>query len=300
MDRSPPFGPVPEVHRSPLGLWSLARWRPPDLAPHVEEIWFFEGTMALRRERHYPHGQLDLILHLGPRYRRISGAEPGRFSRAPASGLFLRPDVIEAPEGRSAALGIRLHPSGAARVFGMPLEALAGRDVELADLLSPSEVEALLERCADTASPVQRIRVAADWLRGRILSGRPLPRPIEAAVAELQRSGGRAPLRALAEAGPWSRSRFSVRFREEVGVPPGTFARILRFHRAMTEMGSGGPEGSGRRRGVGSLLSRVAHQGGFADQAHFTREFRSFAEMTPTEWLARVRFPETTSTAERG
>jgi AraC-like DNA-binding protein len=254
--------------------------------------------MALQRERHYPHGQLDLVVHLGPRYRRISGAEPGRFSRASASGLFIRPDVIEAPAGRSAALGIRLHPSGAARVFGMPLEALAGRDADLADLRSPIEVEELLERCAETSSPVERIQVATAWVRRRIRSGRPLPPAIERAVAEVRRSGGRAPVGALAQAGPWSRSRFSVRFREEVGVPPKTFARILRFHRAMAGIECALAKGEGK--GPGSLLSRVAHEGGFADQAHFTREFRSFAGMTPTGWLERVRFPETTSTTEPG
>jgi len=254
--------------------------------------------MALQRERHYPNGQLDLVVHLGPRYRRIAGAEPGRFSRASASGLFVRPDVIEAPQGRSAALGIRLHPSGAARVFGMPLEELAGRDADLADLHSPSEVEELLERCAETSSPVERIQVAAAWLRRRIRSGRPLPSAIERAVAELRRSGGRTSVGAMAQAGPWSRSRFSVRFREEVGVPPKTFARILRFHGAMAAMECGVVRGGGP--GHGSLLSRVAHQSGFSDQAHFTREFRSFAGMTPTGWLERVRFPETTSTAETG
>jgi len=306
MVRSSASGAGPEVLSSRLELWSLARWTPPDLAPHVEEIWVFEGMLALARERHYPHGQLDLVLHLGPRYRRIAGAEPGRFSRAAASGLFLRPDVIEAPNGRSAALGVRLHPSGAARVFGMPLEALAGRDADLADLLPPSEVEELLERCAEASSPVQRIRVAAAWLRRRIRSGRPLPGPIEASVTELRRSGGRTQVKALADAGPWSRTRFSVRFREEVGVPPKTFARILRFHRTLKAMGSAASVGSrvaagyGRSRGFGSLFSRLAHECGFADQAHFTREFRSFADMTPSEWLERARFPDTTSTAEPG
>ena len=298
MHLSSPSDLISEAHDSPLGRWSLTRWTPPDLADHVEEIWFFKGRTALQRERHYPHGQLDLVLHLGPRYRRISGAEPGRFSRASASGLFVRPDLIEAPEGGSAALGIRLHPTGAARVFGMPLEALAGRDANLADLRSSSEVEELLERCAASSSPVERIQVVTAWLRRRIRSGRPLPSAIERAVGELRRSEGRTSVGALAQAGPWSRSRFSVRFREEVGVPPKTFARILRFYHAMAAMERGAALGGGS--GPGSLLSRVAHQGGFADQAHFTREFRSFAGMTPTGWLERTRFPETTSTAEPG
>jgi AraC-like DNA-binding protein len=185
-------------------------------------------------------------------------------------------------------------------------EALAGRDADLGDLLPPSEVEELLERCAEASSPVQRIRVAAAWLRRRIRSGRPLPGPIEASVTELRRSGGRTQVKALADAGPWSRTRFSVRFREEVGVPPRTVARILRFHRTLKAMGSAASVGSrvaagyGRSRGFGSLFSRLAHECGFADQAHFTREFRRFADMTPSEWLERARFPDTTTTAEPG
>lgn len=177
-------------------------------------------------------------------------------------------------------------------MFGLPLEALAGRDADLADLLPRQEVEDLLERCAETPSPVRRIQVVTAWLGRRIQAGRALPLPIERAATELRRSRGRAPVGVLAQGGPWSRSRFSVRFREEVGVPPRTFARILRFHHAMAALESATGQGAG------SLLSQVAHRAGFADQTHFTREFRSFAEMTPTQWLRRIRFPETTSTAE--
>ena len=36
-------------------------------------------------------------------------------------------------------------------------------------------------------------------------------------------------------------------------------------------------------------LAQIAAEGGYADQAHLTREFRQMAGCTPTQWLAEER-----------
>lgn len=123
---SPPGAGSPEVgrHRSPLGSWTLARWTPPDLAGLVEGVWCFEGTLELLRERHFPLGTLELIVHLGPVYGHVEGTRVQPFPRSCFSGLLLGPDVIEAPPGSSSVLGIRLRPAGAYRLLQRPRRAL--------------------------------------------------------------------------------------------------------------------------------------------------------------------------------
>jgi AraC-like DNA-binding protein len=56
---------------SPLGAWTHAEARPARLAGVVESIWYFDGFVAERRERVFPSGVIELIVHLGERYELV-------------------------------------------------------------------------------------------------------------------------------------------------------------------------------------------------------------------------------------
>ena len=66
-------------------------------------------------------------------------------------------------------------------------------------------------------------------------------------------------------------------FEKHVGVAPKTFARIMRFQKAVREIGHSGDI---------DWLS-VGHDCGFYDQSHLSGEFRRFTGCTPSEYLRR-------------
>ncbi len=68
------------------------------------------------------------------------------------------------------------------------------------------------------------------------------------------------------------------RFRSEVGVSPKQAARIARFQAATRKL-LASPRVS---------LGRVAHECGYYDQAHFNREFRTLAGISPGQWRAQT------------
>jgi AraC-like DNA-binding protein len=275
-------------HDSALGRWLLARCSPARLAGLVDGIWYFEGTIAAAnlRERHFPSGRAELIVQLGPVYRQVNGERCEPFTPTCVSGLMLGPDLIEAPAEPSAVLGVRLSPVGAFTVLGRPLHELTGLTADLEDVVSSAAGE-LADRCDSAASPEARVREAIRWIEARM---RRNPRP-DPAVAwmtgELERRDGAVSIAELRERTGWSKSRLTTTFREQIGVPPKTFARILRFRKALEMVNR-----------EEQSLSEIAFAAGYYDQPHFNAEFKKHSGFAPTDYRSRLRYPDSVNLAE--
>lgn len=82
------------------------------------------------------------------------------------------------------------------------------------------------------------------------------------------------------------RAALAQRFSDAVGVTPKRFARIVRFHTALTLLGRPGS------------ISHAATDLGYYDLAHTHRDFAEFAGMTPGAFVAANRYPGSASLAE--
>jgi AraC-like DNA-binding protein len=116
-------------------------------------------------------------------------------------------------------------------------------------------------------------RVEAILSRAAERSRGPDPR-ISASVAAIAASGGAVAVDALSARCGLGARQLERLFREQVGLGPKRFARIVRFQAGL------------RLREGGASLSSAALTAGYADQAHFTREFRAIAGLTPSEHAA--------------
>ena len=94
------------------------------------------------------------------------------------------------------------------------------------------------------------------------------------AYERLRATHGRLRVRELAEELGWSRKRLADGFREQVGVPAKTVARILRFERAAALADSGGMS-----------WAEIAFACGYYDQSHLVNEFRTIAAQTPRDFV---------------
>lgn len=92
--------------------------------------------------------------------------------------------------------------------------------------------------------------------------------------------GGRLPVAEVARRIGWSPRHLEQRFRAETGLGPKEAARVVRFDRARRALASRVAAGRAPD------LAALAVAGGFADQAHLTREWRAFSGLPPTRWLA--------------
>lgn len=189
-------------------------------------------------------------------------------------GLHTEPARI-AHDGNQHGISVDLTPLGARALLGVPAAALAWWTASLDDVLGPS-YRSLADRLASCPTWAGRFAVL-DWaLLAGAASRRPSVPPAEVTEAFrlLQATGGRITVKEIAARVGWSRRHLAERFGREIGLSPKAAARVVRFDRARRMLQAGGHG-----------LAAVAATCGYADQAHFTREFRDLAGSTPTAWL---------------
>jgi AraC-like DNA-binding protein len=177
---------------------------------------------------------------------------------------------------RYVSIDLELTPLGAWSVLGLPLGELEGQTVRLEDAFGAAG-RRLVEQLQDTRDWDIRFDVVERFLLARADAG-PRPTPAVAwALSRLWRTGGRERIDALAVHLGCSRRYLHARFREQVGLPPKTVARLIRF-------------GAVRRRieRAPARWADVAYECGYADQSHLNRDFRDLAGTTPGDFLTRL------------
>lgn len=266
-----------------LGTWDQAVWAPPELSGIVRAMWYFEGKLTYPRERSFPPGAVDILVRMTGGLRKGEAPRADRIVRAEVVGQATRAIVLDAPDERSAVLGIRLHEAGAYALFGHPIHELTDHTVDLADLAAEAG-EVLAERCADATSAEQALKTAAAWVRDRTARPTRSEPAVTWAHGRILATGGRVPIAELRERIGMSKTRFTAAFREQVGVAPKVLARVTRFRRAL-ELVRGGQD----------RLTDIALSCGYYDQAHFSTEFRTMSGFTPGGFPAFRFFPASTN-----
>lgn len=270
---------------SHLGCWTVTEWRPPHIANVVEAMWHFDGVVEYPRERVFPSGMIELIVHLGERYREVEGDRTEIYPTTCITGMQLGPMVIEAPSCRNAVMGIRLHPAGAYALLGS-LAEVSGLSVDLQDMVGPAAAE-LAERCYGTTSPEERLRIAGRWIGERVERAPGADPAVSWMASQIRLREGSVSISELRERTGFSKTRLATVFRDQIGVTPKLYARIVRFRRVLDKL----------IRGAGPL-SDLALEAGYYDQPHLNADFRELSGFTPRELLAATRFPNTPSLAE--
>ncbi|MEL6234278.1 MAG: helix-turn-helix domain-containing protein [Pseudomonadota bacterium] len=218
-----------------------------------------------------------LIIAQGAPFRVALGDRPAERQLSFAAELVAAPVRVETT-GPVDCIQADLTPLGAARLFGGAMPDLSGAMVDLWDIW-PDAAAQLADWLWALPDAGARIALTERFLAARFLHAPAASPAITAAWHALSGSGGSLPVARLADQIGWSRTRLARRFRQEIGVPPKTAARLLRFARAMAL----GRTGLGR---TGLGWAEIAADAGFADQPHLVREFAALAGQSPTAWRA--------------
>jgi AraC-like DNA-binding protein len=250
----------------------------PPLASIIEAIWDWDmPAAAFRHERILPSPCTSLIINLLEDETRIYQDDENRCClRASGSvigGPFRHSLIIDTAE-QVRVMGLNFHPGGAHALLGLDADELTRRDINLEDMFGASARQ-LRQRLLETTLPLPRLALLERWLRQ--LSAAPRwDAEILHAVATLACVPEVPRISRLQRDSGYSAHRFAVLFRRHVGMTAKQYARLMRFS-AVVNMAYPEQQPDG---------SRIAVDGGYCDQAHLSHEFRRFAGITPTEFVA--------------
>jgi AraC-like DNA-binding protein len=265
-------------HESDRGTWELVRSLPaPRLRGYVVE---YEGyvergaTEGLLRQQ-VPTTLVPLILNFGSSWAAADEPDGRReLHDSFVAGLYDR-SMYVAASGPASCVQVNLTPLGAHMLLGVRMSELANRIVSVDDV-APT-VGSLVDRLEEHDSWQRRFELLDDVLARRLANAHIPPDDVAFAWAALERTDGRAPIGWICEQLGRSRRHLAARFREQIGLPPKTVARIMRFDRAVALIDGGG-----------ATLAEVAFECGYFDQAHMNRDFRQFAGTSPAAFAPRI------------
>lgn len=264
---------------------NISRPPGPGLRPFVDVLWASDAAgpgPGAGRELVLPTGALHVVLRLEDEPLRV-------FRDAHDSvGFTLGTAVIGGPRAAPylrdvsnpvASVGALLRPGAGDLLLAAPACEFSGCHTALDDVWGAAAVARLRDRLALEPAAGRRLDLFEAALAARLAGLRRPSSPIDPRVAyALTALDAGRPVAAVARDLDTSHRHFTQSFRAAVGLTPKTWGRLSRFGRALDRLAAE----------PGIAWADLAAAEGYADQPHFTREFRAFAGLSPGAWRRRA------------
>jgi AraC-like DNA-binding protein len=248
---------------------------PSPLSTVIECLWTLESDTedpAARPEKILPDGCVELILNFGARFLQHVDDTTRLQPRTFVAGQLTRPLLI-APTGPVQLIGIRFHPGGTAPFFRLPMYQLTDRIVELGAF--ERKLESLLVRGTEDVALMTDKVSALERVLTQLLVEHTRDMKVLQTAARIVESGGMIPIDTLALDAGISSRQLERKFLAEIGVGPKLLSRILRFQQVFRAVDANE-----------TCWPVIALDCGYYDQAHLIRDFRQFAQQTPSVLFA--------------
>lgn len=195
-------------------------------------------------------------------------------------GLY-RNTVIWSATGNTIKFGIRLKPESLLRLFKIPAASLFNTFTDL-EVFFGKEIYRFADQILGTTDPSTLIQIAETFL-GKQLRNLKTERNYAFEASQIIRQAkGTLSIESLSEHVYISKRQLERSFKDQFGTSPKTYMRIIRFRNAyqqMQQISDSSPN-----------WMEIIHKHGYADQAHFIRDFKEFTGDVPTSMLQKGHY----------
>lgn len=248
---------------------------PAELRDTIQGFWYtcIDFTRWPEGFEIVPDGSAEIIFHFGPPCHLLTPADEQPLPSPFLMGLLNQPVRLRT-EGRLEVIGVKCFPwtvfellglpagGGGVRVFTHPV---AGLQPALAELIGASRVEEALH-----------------LVRQYFLDARPGPvadSTLTKAGGAMRAAGGTLPVREVAAAAHATVRTLERKFKQAAGHTVKDVSGLLRFEQVRNRLWHD----------PATNLAALAHELGYADQSHLSREFKRFSGTTPAAFARNAR-----------
>ncbi len=249
----------------------------PQLQPYVDNYTYmvFDGHCEEESpiQRCLPLGMTQIIIHVNQVCS--STWNNGEWKQLPnASFIGIHRDPVSwRTTGRTVMFGISLKPEALMHMFRIPVCDLFNSYTDLESFLG-RKTELLTGRMYGVECPHTLISISEQFMLQQLNSMNARRNYVDDAVSLIRMSKGTISIDELSRQLYVSERKLQRGFKDILGTNPKMYTRIIRFRNAYEYL----------QQIVKDEISwaDVSYHFGYADQAHFIREFREFAGENPT------------------
>ncbi|MBB3114570.1 AraC-like DNA-binding protein [Paenibacillus phyllosphaerae] len=181
--------------------------------------------------------------------------------------------------GAIGTIIIPFKPGRLARFTSIPIHEFQNMDVPLELIFPGPNVREMEEKLAGAASAAERVGIVEQFLLS-VWRDREDEQMILLAAKQIMNRQGNLSIEQLAAQFYVSRRTLERKFNQLIGASPKQFASVIRFQHTI------------QLRNAGFDYLDIVQACGYADQAHFAKDFKSFAGLRPEQFFRSEIQPE--------
>ncbi len=261
LKRAPPRGLIKSPAKPGLDLTHLRYEVDAPLDQHIEHFWSVAWKLpkgVTHAASSLPHPSIHVVWEADE--VRVVGVVTGRFTRE--------------MHGESRAFAAKFHPGAFRAILGAPVSSITDSTIPLSEVLGAKKARSYRDALANAPDDDARVKFATEFWNALM----PAPAHDASLLAQLVKAATEDRTITSVEQ---LRARAGMHLRElqrwfddAVGITPKWMIQRYRLHAALSELERGRQP-----------LTHLAQSLGYADQAHFARDFKALTGVSPSRYV---------------